>query len=352
MHFLHTAARLPVATVIGLLMLPLGADGHHSVGAVYDVAKIIELEGPVTRVVWRNPHVRFTVRVRNDRGQDVLWDVETHSVSILRRMQVSPDVLKVGDRVRVAGNPGRGGGTDFFAHNLLLPGGQEVLLQPGTAARWSKNTVGRSDTWLAKAGRPDAKLGIFRVWSSSLADPGLFGSGPLRGTAQNRFPLTPAAAAALARFDYAKDDPTRNCAPKGMPTIMSQPYPIEFTQQGMNIMLRIEEYDTVRMIRMTAGDTGKPAAPSRLGYSVGRWEGRTLVVTTTSTSWRHFNGNGIPLGPAATMVERFTPSLDGSQLNYELTVTDAATFTMPVTVTKRWIWLPDVKISPYECTNN
>ena len=350
MHILRRAAARAAVFLAGFLMLPLAADGHHSVGAVYDVAKVMELEGPVTRVVWRNPHVRFTVRARNDRGQDVLWDVETHSVSILRRMQVSPDVLKVGDRVRVAGNPGRRGGTAFFAHNLLLPGGQEVLLQPGTAARWSKNTVGRADTWLAKAGKPGASLGIFRVWSSSLADPFLFG-GPLDGTPQaNRFPLTPAAQAAVGRFDHAKDDPTRNCAPKGMPTIMEQPYPIELMQQGGNIVLRLEEYDTVRMIRMTAGDAGKPAAPSRLGYSVGRWEGRTLTVTTTGVSWRHFDGNGIPLSPAATMVERFTPSADGSQLNYELTVTDAATFTKPVTVTKRWIWLPDVKVSPYECT--
>ena len=350
MRMLRRAA--PVVLLAGFLMLPVGADGHHSVGAVYDVARIIELEGPVTRVVWRNPHVRFTIRARNDRGQDVLWDVETHSVSILRRMQVSPDVLKVGDRVRVAGNPGRQSATDFFAHNLLLPGGQEVLLQPGTAARWSKSTVGRADTWLAKAGKPDASLGIFRVWSSSLADPFLF-SGALEGKPQvTRFPLTPAAQAALGRFDHARDDPTRNCAPKGMPTIMSQPYPIEFVQQGANISLRLEEYDTVRMIRMTAGDAGKPVAPSRLGYSVGRWEGRTLVVTTTSASWRHFDGNGIPLSPAATMLERFTPSLDGSQLNYELTVTDAATFVKPVTVTKRWIWLPDITLSPYECTNN
>jgi hypothetical protein len=63
----------------------------------------------------------------------VQWDVETHSVSILRRMQVSPDVLKVGDRVRIAGNPGRRSKADFFAHSLLLPGGQEVLLQPEPA---------------------------------------------------------------------------------------------------------------------------------------------------------------------------------------------------------------------------
>src|SRR5687767_9229652 len=188
MHILRRAAARAAVFLAGFLMLPLAADGHHSVGAVYDVAKVMELEGPVTRVVWRNPHVRFTVRARNDRGQDVLWDVETHSVSILHRMQVSPDVLKVGDRVRVAGNPGRRGGTAFFAHNLLLPGGQEVLLQPGTAARWSKNTVGRADTWLAKAGKPGASLGIFRVWSSSLADPFLFG-GPLDGRPQaNRFP--------------------------------------------------------------------------------------------------------------------------------------------------------------------
>ena len=102
---------------------------------------------------------------------------------------------------------------------------------------------------------------------------------------------------------------------------------------------------------MTARASAKPSAPTRLGYSAGRWDGSTLVVTTRGASWRHFDAVGIPLSAAAEMVERFAPSSDGSRLDYQLTVTDPGTFTKPVVLNKHWIWLPEIQISPYACTN-
>ena len=50
------------------------------------------------------------------------------------------------------------------------------------------------------------------------------------------------------------------------------------------------------------------------------------------------------------IVERFTPSVDGSRLDYEMTVTDPATFTRPVVLSQHWLWLPSVTLLPYECT--
>ena len=68
----------------GLLLLPLTATAHHSVAANFDARIVTELEGEITRVFWRNPHVRFTIRVEDERGQEVLWDIETTSVPRLR----------------------------------------------------------------------------------------------------------------------------------------------------------------------------------------------------------------------------------------------------------------------------
>src|SRR5262245_36086679 len=108
----HTAAGF----LAGLLLWTGTGWAHHSFSAVYDGATVTEIEGTVTRVLWTNPHVRFTIQGKNERGRQGVWDVETNSVSILRRMQISSGVLKVGDRIRVAGNPGRSGTLQLFAH--------------------------------------------------------------------------------------------------------------------------------------------------------------------------------------------------------------------------------------------
>ena len=91
------------------------------------------------------------------------------------------------------------------------------------------------------------------------------------------------------------------------------------------------------------------ARPGPLGYSVGRFEGATLVVTTTKSSWGNFDSVGIPLSADAVLEERFTPSADGARLDYVLKVTDATTFTAPVELRKTWIWRPEVTRGAYEC---
>ena len=83
------------------------------------------------------------------------------------------------------------------------------------------------------------------------------------------------------------------CEPKGMPIIMGQPFPIEFIDQEGSIVLRIEEYDAVRSIRMGAAAAGatQPAAP--YGHSTGKWEGRTLVVETTRVQPRRYTNGAL-----------------------------------------------------------
>jgi hypothetical protein len=123
---------------------------------------------------------------------------------------------------------------------------------------------------------------------------------------------------------------------------------MEFVRDGDDILMRMEEYDAVRRIRMT-GDPVGDAPASLYGFSHGRWAGTTLVVTTTNIAYRWFNGTGIPLGPEAATEERFTLNADGSRLEYTMLVTDPATFTTPVTLRKAWEWRPGEQLRPYEC---
>ena len=164
-----------------------------------------------------------------------------------------------------------------------------------------------------------------------------------------RYPLTTAARASLAAWDQATDNPTLNCTAKGMPTIMEQPFPMEFVDTGDVILLRLEEYDLIRIIHMKPGSTPAEEVATSLGVSTGRWEDRALVVSTDRINWPHFDTVGIPLSEAARLVERFTPSVDGDRLDYELIVTDPATFTQPVTLAKHWVWIPGVEVGKYDC---
>src|SRR6185436_11330571 len=123
---------------------------------------------------------------------------------------------------------------------------------------------------------------------------------------------------------------------------------LEFVKKGDTILLRLEEYDTVRTIDMT----GAPAVArpkTLLGSSRGSWDGTSLVVTTTGISWTYFDPSGVPLGPSASIVERFTPSPDGTRLVLDMTVTDAATFTEPIKLQRTWVWRKGETVKPYNC---
>ena len=330
------------------------APGHHSAGVYYDVDSVIELSGRVATVVWRNPHVYFTVQAAD--GE--LWNVESNSVSILRRMGLTEGMVNVGERVRIAGWPGRQRPNRLFALNLLLPNGMELILWPGVAARWSLDPLGTASAMAMDGDSPPSSLGvandIFRVWSSNMANPASFPLFPDVAGAAPEYPLTEAAQTVRATWDPAADNPYLTCEPVGMPRIMGQPYPMEFIDEGERIELRIELYDVVRTIHMQNDmhdeQSVTDALPlTRQGYSRGTWEGGTLVVRTNRLGWPYFDQSGIPQSPEAELLERFTPSEDGTRLQYSLTVTDPATFTEPVTLRKYWTWRPDAQVRPFEC---
>ncbi|HJR70461.1 MAG TPA: DUF6152 family protein [Gammaproteobacteria bacterium] len=343
------AARTLACAVLAAAGLPATAAAHHSFFGRFDTQRLVELEGEVTDVLWRNPHAHLTVL-----ADGVPWEIETSSLTVLKRMGIEADTIRVGDRIRIAANPPAGDKKEMYARHVLLPDGRELLLNVGLAPRWTERSraVGDESLLMARAGdasRP--ALGIFRVWSHTRTIARLFPEVTDSTVDINSYPLTSAARAQLAAFDRSTDNPTANCVPKGMPTIMEAPYPIEFVRHEAHILLKLEEYDLERYIYMDGPNvTRELPQPSPLGFSVGRWDGAALVVTTTRISWPFFSQLGIRQSPAVEIVERFTPTADGSRLDYEMTVTDPATFTRPVVLRQYWLWLPSVTLLPYQCT--
>jgi hypothetical protein len=344
------AARASIA--IAVLGLAFGVRAHHSFIGRFDVQTVTEIDGEVTDLAWRNPHANLSVRTVAADGSATDWSIETSSLTVLRRMGIEADTIKVGDRIRLAGNPSVSGKKEMYARNVLLPDGRELLLNVGLKPRWTQNAVGDESLLMAQHGDASApELGIFRVWSHTRAIARLFPEATDPTFDIQSYPMTAAARAALAKFDRVRDNPLANCTPKGMPTIMEAPYPFEFRRTaGGDVLLKIEEYDLERRINMHSSAPPAGVAASPLGYSLGRWDGKSLVVTTTKISWPWFSQLGIPQSPGVVIAERFTPSDDGSRLDYEMTVTDPATFTRPVVLGQHWLWLPSVTLLPYECT--
>ena len=325
-----------------LLACPLSVFAHHGIGAQFDLSASIELEGELERVIWRNPHVRLTVRVTNDAGEDELWEVEAQSVSMLRQRDITEVLLEAGDAITLAGNPARGGVTEIYVTNALLPDGREILFSQSAEPRWNDEAMGRTGPrFVAEGDTNSPELGLFRTWSSAPGQP------VFRDFSHENAPLTDEALATAAAYDRLTDNlATGECTQAGMPAIVGNPYPREYIDQGDTILMRLEEYDAVRTIHLdeNAAEIGSP-----LGHSIGKWENGTLIVTTTNISSRRFR-LGIALSDDLQIVERYTPSADGSRLYYETTITDPAAFLEPIEFQAYWIYVPGVTVEPYECT--
>lgn len=92
-----------------------------------------------------------------------------------------------------------------------------------------------------------------------------------------------------------------------------------------------------------------PVAASHLGYSVGRWDGRTLIVETTRVNYPRFETSGTPQSEQVRIEETFTVSEDQSRLDYRMTITDPSTFTMPATYERYYLALGQ-SLEKCDCT--
>lgn len=342
------AARLALSLL--LVSVASSALAHHSFFGRFNTTGNIELEGDVTRVSWRNPHAHIFLNVKEADGKIVEYDLESGSPTLMTRAGIPADAIKVGDHIRIAGYPPTTSNKEAFATNVLLPSGQELVMQTGARPQFGGQSIGDfSYRFRTEGDRSMPALGLFRVWTFTGSDGFLFPESINRNYDLNQYPMTAAAKAALAKFNPATDNPTNNCTPKGMPLIMEQPLPMEIVKQGDDVAILIEEYDLKRVIHMNQSAAPAGTASSPLGYSVGHYDGDSLVVTTTNINWPHFNQAGIPQSPQSVITERFTSTEDGSVLAYAMTVNDPVNFTKPVELSKKMLYIPTETILPFEC---
>lgn len=150
-------------------------------------------------------------------------------------------------------------------------------------------------------------------------------------------------------------DPTSRCLPPGMPRIMVATYPLEILQTARQVTIIAEWSSQVRRI-FTDGRKMPPDDELDVtfnGYSVGRWEGQTLVVETRGIRGdTSFDASPLQHSDQMTVSERIR-QVDADTLQAVITVTDPVAFTRPWVVTRHYRRAaPEQQILEYICEEN
>jgi hypothetical protein len=165
----------------------------------------------------------------------------------------------------------------------------------------------------------------------------------------------PMTAWAKARYDAAKpgigprsqplgNDPIMTCDPIGFPRIaFYNAYPMEFVQAKDRLMEFFDFFYTHRTIYLDGRQLPEHPEPSWYGYSVGHWDGNTLIVETTgfnNKSW--LDNDGHPHSDQMKIEERYERT-DHDTIKASMVLTDPVAYTEP--------WMSEVttwKLSPKE----
>jgi hypothetical protein len=135
------------------------------------------------------------------------------------------------------------------------------------------------------------------------------------------------------RADNSKDNPDAHCLPMGFMQFHNHPEPRKIIQTKDVILIIYEANSGLRQIFMDGRSLpGPDAEPWWYGYSVGKWEGDTLVVETRGFrdgEWLDVRGS--PLTDMAKVTEKFRRTNYG-ELDIEITVDDPKAYTKPWTV--------------------
>jgi hypothetical protein len=167
-------------------------------------------------------------------------------------------------------------------------------------------------------------------------------------------PLQPWAAELYSqrRANESKEDPVGHCIPAGVPRADAVPYPWKILNSPGEMTILYEAVHGYRQIFLDGRELPKDPNPTWMGYSVGHWDGDTLVVDTTGFNDKGWLDNdGKPATDALRVTERFKRK-DLGHMDLEITIDDPKAYTKPWKVTEAFRLLPDTELLEYVCNEN
>jgi hypothetical protein len=152
---------------------------------------------------------------------------------------------------------------------------------------------------------------------------------------------------------HAMDNPDAHCLPLGLTQLHMHPQPRKIIQTPKLIVILYEAQGGVRQIFMDGRKLpNNDPDPWWYGYSIGRWEGDTLIVETTGFRddvWLDVNGS--PLTSTGKMTERIRRPNYGN-LEIDVTVEDPKAYTKPFTVRVNQRILLNNELIEFVCNEN
>lgn len=119
-------------------LAPTANFAHHSFAAEF-IQESATIEGVVTEVWFRAPHIRYYIDVTTEDGTVEQWDTRGGSPSsLLRRKALLPDSIEVGDRVVIDGFLGRDGRKLMSIKVMTLEDGTTFVLDAAAASRYQE----------------------------------------------------------------------------------------------------------------------------------------------------------------------------------------------------------------------
>jgi hypothetical protein len=174
---------------------------------------------------------------------------------------------------------------------------------------------------------------------------------PGLGVVDGEIPYLPAALAKKRENgeNWMSRDPEVKCYMPGIPRATYMPYPFQIVQSTDNILMTYEFASASRVIRMNSKE--QSPAPAWMGWSIGRWDGETLVVEVTDhmeETW--FDRAGNHHSDALKVTERYT-AVDANTLQYEATIDDPKVFSRPWKMSMPLYRRrePNVQLMEYKC---
>ena len=141
------------------------------------------------------------------------------------------------------------------------------------------------------------------------------------------------------------------CKPYGYVREVTNTLPMMIREEGTNLVFQYEEWSRQRTVYMDGRKFPDEIELTPLGYSIGRYEGDSLVIETRAVTpdifYAHVSGGSH--SEQLYGVERYTVAENPRRLLLELTLTDPVVLKQPYVFTKTWVSTPDIKLLLDSC---